>query len=263
MAGVGCYAGCRRPGRQGGRLEAGLQAAVVAAGAEAPGANGRAALPPRRRFTAYAFVAVVAVLFLGPQDRRDSAVGEGGGWGPAALLHAAAVVPAPLHAAPATTPCAPAPCRDHNFALNLFWAWWWPLVFISYLFLGRVWCSGEPAEAAAAARCRRARRSAIQAGETRPCTSPTPRSVPLYDLRRAGAALAPEVRRMGGWQGEPDGLAAARPASSPPPAAAPRLRLWSSQGAKLMKWPREWLDRYGYWFMFSLFAGILVWEEVW
>lgn len=36
-----------------------------------------------------------------------------------------------------------------------------------------------------------------------------------------------------------------------------------SQGAVLMKWPREQLDRYGDWFLFWLFAAILVWEEVW
>jgi transcriptional regulator with AAA-type ATPase domain/NAD-dependent dihydropyrimidine dehydrogenase PreA subunit len=34
--------------------------------------------------------------------------------------------------------------RDRNFALNLFWAWWWPLVLISFPFLGRVWCSVCP-----------------------------------------------------------------------------------------------------------------------
>lgn len=32
--------------------------------------------------------------------------------------------------------------RDHNFGLNLFWAYWWPLMFIIYPLLGRVWCSG-------------------------------------------------------------------------------------------------------------------------
>ncbi|PSC73341.1 ATPase AAA [Micractinium conductrix] len=34
--------------------------------------------------------------------------------------------------------------RDHNFALNAFWAWWWPGVSIVYPFLGRVWCSVCP-----------------------------------------------------------------------------------------------------------------------
>mmetsp|Transcript_24391 Transcript_24391/g.67800 ORF Transcript_24391/g.67800 Transcript_24391/m.67800 type:complete len:568 (+) Transcript_24391:411-2114(+) len=31
--------------------------------------------------------------------------------------------------------------RAHNFALNVFWCWWWPGIFIVYPFLGRVWCS--------------------------------------------------------------------------------------------------------------------------
>jgi transcriptional regulator with AAA-type ATPase domain/NAD-dependent dihydropyrimidine dehydrogenase PreA subunit len=31
--------------------------------------------------------------------------------------------------------------RQHNFALNLFWAWWWPLMLIGFPFVGRLWCS--------------------------------------------------------------------------------------------------------------------------
>jgi transcriptional regulator with AAA-type ATPase domain/NAD-dependent dihydropyrimidine dehydrogenase PreA subunit len=31
--------------------------------------------------------------------------------------------------------------RDRNVALNLFWAWWWPLILIGFPFLGRLWCS--------------------------------------------------------------------------------------------------------------------------
>ncbi|MEC4893734.1 MAG: sigma 54-interacting transcriptional regulator [Oscillatoria sp. PMC 1051.18] len=31
--------------------------------------------------------------------------------------------------------------RDKNFALNLFWAWWWPLVLIGFPFVGRLWCA--------------------------------------------------------------------------------------------------------------------------
>jgi transcriptional regulator with AAA-type ATPase domain/NAD-dependent dihydropyrimidine dehydrogenase PreA subunit len=31
--------------------------------------------------------------------------------------------------------------RQHNVALNLFWAWWWPLVLIGFPFVGRLWCS--------------------------------------------------------------------------------------------------------------------------
>ncbi|KAI3423796.1 hypothetical protein D9Q98_009634 [Chlorella vulgaris] len=36
-----------------------------------------------------------------------------------------------------------------------------------------------------------------------------------------------------------------------------------SRGAKLMKWPREQMDKYGAWFLLGLFSVILVWEEVW
>jgi transcriptional regulator with AAA-type ATPase domain/NAD-dependent dihydropyrimidine dehydrogenase PreA subunit len=31
--------------------------------------------------------------------------------------------------------------RQHNIALNLFWAWWWPLILIGFPFVGRLWCS--------------------------------------------------------------------------------------------------------------------------
>jgi transcriptional regulator with AAA-type ATPase domain/NAD-dependent dihydropyrimidine dehydrogenase PreA subunit len=34
--------------------------------------------------------------------------------------------------------------RDHNFALNLFWAWWWPFFLFIFPFLGRIWCSVCP-----------------------------------------------------------------------------------------------------------------------
>ncbi len=34
--------------------------------------------------------------------------------------------------------------RDRNIALNLFWAWWWPLGLAVYLFLGRIWCAVCP-----------------------------------------------------------------------------------------------------------------------
>jgi hypothetical protein len=35
----------------------------------------------------------------------------------------------------------PAPCQDreHNFCLSFFWNYWWPLMFIAYPFLGRIW----------------------------------------------------------------------------------------------------------------------------
>ena len=34
--------------------------------------------------------------------------------------------------------------RDTNVALNFFWAWWWPLILISFPFVGRLWCSVCP-----------------------------------------------------------------------------------------------------------------------
>ncbi|MEB3308855.1 MAG: sigma 54-interacting transcriptional regulator [Snowella sp.] len=53
-------------------------------------------------FTAIIYPIIVAILFLGPQQRSE------------------------------------------NFALNLFWAWWWPLVLISFPFVGRLWCAVCP-----------------------------------------------------------------------------------------------------------------------
>jgi polyferredoxin len=34
--------------------------------------------------------------------------------------------------------------RQHNGALNLFWAWWWPLILLTYPVVGRLWCSFCP-----------------------------------------------------------------------------------------------------------------------
>jgi hypothetical protein len=102
-------------------------------------------------FTAYAFAAVVALLFLGPQDRA------------------------------------------HNVALNVFWCDWWALSFVAFPFLGRVWCSVCP--------------------------------FMIYGV------LVQRWRR--------------------------------ATGATLLKWPREAMEEWGPWFLFWLFAGILVWEEVW
>lgn len=34
--------------------------------------------------------------------------------------------------------------RYENFALNFFWAWWWPLILISFPLVGRLWCSVCP-----------------------------------------------------------------------------------------------------------------------
>ena len=31
--------------------------------------------------------------------------------------------------------------RERNFALNLFWAWWWGISLIIFPFIGRIWCS--------------------------------------------------------------------------------------------------------------------------
>ncbi|MEB3830976.1 sigma 54-interacting transcriptional regulator [Phormidium sp. CCY1219] len=31
--------------------------------------------------------------------------------------------------------------RDRNLALNLFWAWWWPVVLFAFPFVGRLWCA--------------------------------------------------------------------------------------------------------------------------
>lgn len=31
--------------------------------------------------------------------------------------------------------------RDQNIGLNLFWAWWWPLILLGFPFVGRLWCS--------------------------------------------------------------------------------------------------------------------------
>jgi len=103
------------------------------------------------KFTAYAFAALVILLFVGPQD------------------------------------------RDHNFGLNAFWCYWWPLSFIAFPFLGRVWCSICPF---------------MIYGEI------------VQSIRKA-------------------------------------------TGGKLRKWPKEAMDKYGAWFLFGLFAVILVWEEVW
>ncbi len=34
--------------------------------------------------------------------------------------------------------------RAHNIGLNLFWAWWWPVILIIFPFLGRIWCAFCP-----------------------------------------------------------------------------------------------------------------------
>ncbi|MGB3512449.1 MAG: sigma 54-interacting transcriptional regulator [Microcoleaceae cyanobacterium] len=34
--------------------------------------------------------------------------------------------------------------RGDNFALNFFWAWWWPIVLLLFPFVGRLWCAVCP-----------------------------------------------------------------------------------------------------------------------
>ncbi len=34
--------------------------------------------------------------------------------------------------------------RQHNGALNMFWAWWWPVILLTYPVVGRLWCSFCP-----------------------------------------------------------------------------------------------------------------------
>lgn len=84
--------------------------------------------------------------------------------------------------------------RDQNVALTVFWAWWWPLVLLSFPFVGRLWCAVCP--------------------------------FMIYG----------EVTQ------------------------------WISQKlfpGRLKRWPRQAADRWGGWFLFALFALILIWEEVW
>ncbi|KAG2494517.1 hypothetical protein HYH03_007284 [Edaphochlamys debaryana] len=83
--------------------------------------------------------------------------------------------------------------RYDNAMLAVFWDYWWPLVFISYPLLGRVWCAVCP--------------------------------FMIYG----------EITQK--WR--------------------------IAMGAPLLKWPRDAAEKYGPPFLFSLFAGILVWEEVW
>jgi transcriptional regulator with AAA-type ATPase domain/NAD-dependent dihydropyrimidine dehydrogenase PreA subunit len=84
--------------------------------------------------------------------------------------------------------------RTENFALNLFWAWWWPLILIGFPFVGRVWCAICP--------------------------------FMIYG----------EVTQ--------------------------KLSLWLFP-RQLKKWPRQEAEKWGGWFLFSLFALILLWEELW
>ena len=84
--------------------------------------------------------------------------------------------------------------RSENFALNLFWAWWWPLILIGFPFVGRLWCAVCP--------------------------------FMIYG----------EITQ--------------------------KLSLWLFP-RQLKRWPREKAEKWGGWFLFSLFALIFLWEELW
>ena len=84
--------------------------------------------------------------------------------------------------------------RSENFALNLFWAWWWPWVLIGFPFVGRIWCAVCP--------------------------------FMIYG----------EVTQ--------------------------KLSLWLFP-RQLKRWPRQAAQKWGGWFLFGLFALILLWEELW
>jgi transcriptional regulator with AAA-type ATPase domain/NAD-dependent dihydropyrimidine dehydrogenase PreA subunit len=84
--------------------------------------------------------------------------------------------------------------RSENFALNLFFAWWWPIILILFPFFGRIWCAVCP--------------------------------FMIYG----------EVTQ--------------------------KLSLWLFP-RQLKRWPRQSAERWGGWFLFGLFALILLWEELW
>ena len=84
--------------------------------------------------------------------------------------------------------------RQENFALNLFWAWWWPLILIGFPFVGRLWCAVCPF---------------MIYGEI---------------TQKLSLILFPR---------------------------------------QLKKWPRQAAEKWGGWFLFGLFALILLWEELW
>ncbi|NJL83216.1 MAG: 4Fe-4S binding protein, partial [Chloroflexaceae bacterium] len=84
--------------------------------------------------------------------------------------------------------------RDRKFALNLFWAWWWPLILLGFPLVGRVWCAVCPF---------------MIYGELTQTLS---------------------------------------------------LKLFPRQ---LKPWPRQSAEQWGGWFLFGMFALILLWEELW
>lgn len=84
--------------------------------------------------------------------------------------------------------------RDSNIGLNLFWAWWWPLILLAFPFVGRGWCAVCPF---------------MIYGEL---------------AQRLSLKLAPRT---------------------------------------LQPWPRQEAEKWGGWFVFGMFALILLWEELW
>ncbi len=84
--------------------------------------------------------------------------------------------------------------RQHNFALNLFWAWWWPLILVTFPFIGRLWCAVCP--------------------------------FMIYGEITQKLSLIMFPRQ-------------------------------------LKRWPRNTAEKWGGWFLFALFALILLWEELW
>lgn len=84
--------------------------------------------------------------------------------------------------------------RDQNFVLNLFWAWWWPLMLLLFPFVGRIWCAFCP--------------------------------FMIY------GEIAQKLS----------------------------LKLFPRQ---LLPWARNPAERWGGWFLFGMFALILLWEELW
>ena len=84
--------------------------------------------------------------------------------------------------------------RESNFALNLFWAWWWPGILIGFPFVGRLWCAVCPF---------------MIYGEV---------------TQKLSLILFPR---------------------------------------QLKKWPRKTAETWGGWFLFVMFALILLWEELW
>ncbi len=84
--------------------------------------------------------------------------------------------------------------RQHNFALNLFWAWWWPLILLLFPIIGRLWCAFCPF---------------MIYGEI---------------VQKLSLKFFPRT---------------------------------------LAKWPRETSEKWGGWFLFSLFVLIFLWEELW